>query len=131
MLLVIGDGAEVMDTLFPLYRLGEDYQVVVTGRDLLTRKRAEVERLVGLGVRAVCITCGSPYTNPHIQRPAFFPPSDGYRLPEDPLVGVARRGRRHVRTGPLDPAAHPGAEVASRLPDHNNAPTRHVLTSVV
>lgn len=29
-LLVIGDGAEVMDTLFPFYRLGEDFQVVIT-----------------------------------------------------------------------------------------------------
>jgi hypothetical protein len=27
---------------------------------------------------------------PHIQRPALFPPSDGYGPPEDPLVGVAR-----------------------------------------
>ncbi|MDA0834701.1 MAG: DJ-1/PfpI family protein [Planctomycetota bacterium] len=30
-LLVIGDGAEVMDTLFPFYRLGEEYNVVVAG----------------------------------------------------------------------------------------------------
>ncbi len=30
-LLVIGDGAEVLDTLVPLYRLGEEYQVVVVG----------------------------------------------------------------------------------------------------
>ncbi|MBE2271266.1 MAG: NADH:flavin oxidoreductase, partial [Anaerolinea sp.] len=28
---------------------------------------------------------------PHIQRPALFPPSDGYQPPEDPLVGVARQ----------------------------------------
>ena len=28
-LLVIGDGGEVMDTMGPYYRLGEDYQVVV------------------------------------------------------------------------------------------------------
>ena len=32
-----------------------------------------------------------PYYNPHIQRPAYFPPSDGYRPPEDPLLGVARQ----------------------------------------
>jgi 2,4-dienoyl-CoA reductase-like NADH-dependent reductase (Old Yellow Enzyme family) len=44
-----------------------------------------------LGIRLVNITAGSPYTNPHIQRPALFPPSDGYRPPEDPLVGVARQ----------------------------------------
>jgi hypothetical protein len=42
-------------------------------------------------VRWVCITAGSPYYNPHMQRPALFPPSDGYLPPEDPLVGVARQ----------------------------------------
>ena len=47
--------------------------------------------LASLGVRLVCITAGSPYYNPHIQRPALFPPSDGYLPPEDPLVGVARQ----------------------------------------
>jgi NADPH2 dehydrogenase len=44
-----------------------------------------------LGVELVCTTAGSPYYNPHIQRPAAFPPSDGYRPPEDPLAGVARQ----------------------------------------
>lgn len=44
-----------------------------------------------LGVRLICTTAGSPYYNPHIQRPAYFPPSDGYQPPEDPLVGVARQ----------------------------------------
>ena len=43
------------------------------------------------GVVAVNLTCGSPYYNPHIQRPAMFPPSDGYLPPEDPLVGVVRQ----------------------------------------
>ena len=43
-----------------------------------------------LGIGLVCITAGSPYYNPHVQRPAFFPPSDGYTPPEDPLVGAAR-----------------------------------------
>ncbi|MEC9091472.1 MAG: NADH:flavin oxidoreductase [Planctomycetota bacterium] len=44
-----------------------------------------------IGVPLVCTTAGSPYYNPHIQRPALFPPSDGYHPPEDPLVGVARQ----------------------------------------
>jgi 2,4-dienoyl-CoA reductase-like NADH-dependent reductase (Old Yellow Enzyme family) len=44
-----------------------------------------------LDIRLLCITAGSPYYNPHIQRPALFPPSDGYLPPEDPLVGVARQ----------------------------------------
>lgn len=47
--------------------------------------------LKSLGVELVCTTCGSPYYNPHIQRPALFPPSDGYQPPEDPLVGVQRQ----------------------------------------
>jgi 2,4-dienoyl-CoA reductase-like NADH-dependent reductase (Old Yellow Enzyme family) len=50
-----------------------------------------VEMLLGMGVHLVCATAGSPYYNPHIQRPAYFPPSDGYPSPEDPLVGVARQ----------------------------------------
>jgi 2,4-dienoyl-CoA reductase-like NADH-dependent reductase (Old Yellow Enzyme family) len=41
-------------------------------------------------VRWVCVTAGSPYYCPHAQRPALFPPSDGYEPPEDPLHGVAR-----------------------------------------
>ncbi|MEJ7645689.1 MAG: NADH:flavin oxidoreductase [Chryseolinea sp.] len=47
--------------------------------------------LDSLGVELVCLTAGSPYYNPHIQRPALFPPSDGYQPPEDPLAGVARQ----------------------------------------
>jgi 2,4-dienoyl-CoA reductase-like NADH-dependent reductase (Old Yellow Enzyme family) len=47
--------------------------------------------LQDLGVRLVNLTAGSPYYNPHLQRPALFPPSDGYLPPEDPLVGVARQ----------------------------------------
>jgi 2,4-dienoyl-CoA reductase-like NADH-dependent reductase (Old Yellow Enzyme family) len=48
------------------------------------------ELLDELQIRLVCVSAGSPYYNPHIQRPALFPPSDGYQPPEDPLVGVAR-----------------------------------------
>jgi 2,4-dienoyl-CoA reductase-like NADH-dependent reductase (Old Yellow Enzyme family) len=44
-----------------------------------------------LEISLVNITGGSPYYNPHIQRPALYPPSDGYAPPEDPLVGVARQ----------------------------------------
>ena len=44
-----------------------------------------------LDIELLCTTAGSPYYNPHIQRPALFPPSDGYLPPEDPLHGVARQ----------------------------------------
>jgi len=52
---------------------------------------AFLDLLAALEVELVCITAGSPYYNPHVQRPALFPPSDGYQPPEDPLVGVARQ----------------------------------------
>ena len=56
---------------------------------------ADAKELLGildrLGIHWVCVTAGSPYYNPHVQRPALFPPSDGYQPPEDPLVGVARQ----------------------------------------
>lgn len=47
--------------------------------------------LESMDIRLVNLTAGSPYYNPHVQRPAFYPPSDGYQPPEDPLVGVARQ----------------------------------------
>jgi 2,4-dienoyl-CoA reductase-like NADH-dependent reductase (Old Yellow Enzyme family) len=50
-----------------------------------------LKRLKAAGVLAANISCGSPYYNPHLMRPAIFPPSDGYQPPEDPLVGVARQ----------------------------------------
>lgn len=57
----------------------------------LTETIALIKQLAADGVVAVNLSCGSPYYNPHIQRPAIFPPSDGYLPPEDPLVGVARQ----------------------------------------
>jgi 2,4-dienoyl-CoA reductase-like NADH-dependent reductase (Old Yellow Enzyme family) len=57
----------------------------------LAEPRAFLDLLAALEIKLVCITAGSPYYNPHIQRPALFPPSDGYEPPEDPLVGVARQ----------------------------------------
>jgi 2,4-dienoyl-CoA reductase-like NADH-dependent reductase (Old Yellow Enzyme family) len=50
-----------------------------------------LEMVEQLGAGLISTTAGSPYYNPHIQRPAYFPPSDGYLPPEDPLVGVARQ----------------------------------------
>ena len=51
-------------------------------------------RLVGdlkaLGVRLFNVTLGNPYASPHLLRPFEYPPTDGYRPPEHPLLGVAR-----------------------------------------
>ena len=44
-----------------------------------------------LGVKIVNLSAGSPYYNPHIQRPAAYPPSDGYQPAHDPLIDVARQ----------------------------------------
>jgi 2,4-dienoyl-CoA reductase-like NADH-dependent reductase (Old Yellow Enzyme family) len=67
---------------------------VLTDRGMdaaLDDARFVIRLLSGLGVRAICVTGGTPYYNPHVQRPALFPPVDGYEPPEDPLRGVARQ----------------------------------------
>lgn len=69
----------------------------------LTETSALVGMLEQAGVSMLCTTAGSPYYNPHVQRPAFYPPSDGYRLPEDPLVGVARQLRATAELKQLHP----------------------------
>jgi 2,4-dienoyl-CoA reductase-like NADH-dependent reductase (Old Yellow Enzyme family) len=53
--------------------------------ELLRRMRDELK------LELVNLTAGSPYYNPHIQRPAYYPPSDGYQPPEDPLAGCLRQ----------------------------------------
>lgn len=60
-----------------------------TGIDLSEPHRM-IDRLGELGIGMLCVTAGSPYYVPHIQRPAYFPPSDGYTPPRDPLIEVAR-----------------------------------------
>lgn len=56
----------------------------------LTEPKQLIEMLRDSGLDLLNVTFASPYYNPHFQRPAIFPPSDGYLPPEDPLVGVAR-----------------------------------------
>lgn len=60
-----------------------------TDIDLEEPKRL-LKMLSQLDVRLVNITGGSPYYTPHLLRPASYPPSDGYQLFEDPLIGVAK-----------------------------------------
>jgi 2,4-dienoyl-CoA reductase-like NADH-dependent reductase (Old Yellow Enzyme family) len=55
-----------------------------------------LDLLAELRIPMVCLSAGSPYYVPHIQRPALFPPSDGYQPPEDPLVGAARQINTHA-----------------------------------
>ncbi|MBX3314100.1 MAG: NADH:flavin oxidoreductase [Actinobacteria bacterium] len=81
-----GTGVPSTEGAYP-YAFGGDGTAV--GLDLAEPHRF-VDALVDAGVGLVCVTAGSPYYNPHIQRPTYFPPSDAYLPPEDPLVGVAR-----------------------------------------
>jgi 2,4-dienoyl-CoA reductase-like NADH-dependent reductase (Old Yellow Enzyme family) len=57
----------------------------------LSETKALFEIMRKLGVRFVNVTAASPYYNPHLIRPALYPPSDGYHPPEDPLIGVMRQ----------------------------------------
>lgn len=79
---------------------------------------AAMRRFAELGIGMVCITAGSPYYCPHVQRPAFFPPSDGYAPPRDPLVEVAEL----LRVTASLAAEHPSIAVVgsgySYLQDH-------------
>ncbi len=54
----------------------------------LTESMEFLRLLESLDIRLVNVTVGSPYYCPHVQRPAAYPPSDGYLPPEDPLIGV-------------------------------------------
>ena len=81
---------ESHDSLIP-YRWGFGVNPFHPTEADLTETIRFLSLLEDLEVRLVNITAGSPYYNPHIQRPALYPPSDGYQPPEDPLIGVARQ----------------------------------------
>lgn len=57
----------------------------------LTETLQFAELCAQLGVKILNLSAGSPYYNPHIQRPAAYPPSDGYQPAHDPLIDVARQ----------------------------------------
>jgi 2,4-dienoyl-CoA reductase-like NADH-dependent reductase (Old Yellow Enzyme family) len=87
----LGPGVpESLDGLLP-YRWGFGVNPTDPREPDLTETVPYLSLLRDLGIRLVNISAGSPYYNPHIQRPALFPPSDGYQPPEDPLIGVARQ----------------------------------------
>ena len=81
---------EAHEDLIP-YRWGFGINPLVPSQADLSEPTLFLSLLGQLNVRLVNLTAGSPYYNPHIQRPALYPPSDGYLPPEDPLIGVARQ----------------------------------------
>jgi 2,4-dienoyl-CoA reductase-like NADH-dependent reductase (Old Yellow Enzyme family) len=86
----LGPGiAEDATRLLPYaYAFGVDQQEPT--RIDLQETFALFEIMRGLDLRFVNVTLASPYYNPHLTRPAIYPPSDGYFPPEDPLIGVMR-----------------------------------------
>ena len=82
--------AETRPDLIP-YRWGFGVNPLDPTDTDLSEPERFLSLLEELDIQLVNITAGSPYYNPHIQRPALYPPSDGYLPPEDPLVGVARQ----------------------------------------
>ena len=99
-----GVGVAVDSATDPVFAFGGDG--TGTGVDLSEAHRF-LDLCGTLGIGLVCVTAGSPYYNPHIQRPAYFPPSDGYAPPEDPLASAARM---LAATAELT-AAHPDVAV--------------------
>ncbi|GAP05239.1 NADH:flavin oxidoreductases, Old Yellow Enzyme family [Anaerolinea thermolimosa] len=93
----------------------------------LREPAAFLSMLQAWGVRLICITAGSPYTNPHIQRPAYFPPSDGYQLFEDPLVGVARQ----IQVTAALKASFPGLTMVGSAYSYLQEYIPHVAQAVV
>jgi 2,4-dienoyl-CoA reductase-like NADH-dependent reductase (Old Yellow Enzyme family) len=81
---------ENYDGLIP-YRWGFGVDTENPTRADLTETIQFLQLLEDLRISLVNLTAGSPYYNPHIQRPALYPPSDGYQPAEDPLLSVARQ----------------------------------------
>lgn len=84
---------EPFEALLP-YRWGFGVNTANPVESDLTEPVQFLSLLVELGIKLVNISAGSPYYNPHLQRPALYPPSDGYQPPEEPLLGVAE----HMKT---------------------------------
>src|SRR5947208_6167801 len=98
----------------------------------LTETFQFAELCAQLGVKILNLSAGSPYYNPHIQRPAAYPPSDGYQPPEDPLVGVARQInvarqlKAHVESLNLS-AVEPGMQTADSTFQRNVSTQRNLI----
>lgn len=66
-------------------------------QDALTEPLQLARWLSEWGVGLLNVSLGNPYANPHLVRPAEYPPVDGYKPPEHPLIGVDRHFRIATR----------------------------------
>jgi 2,4-dienoyl-CoA reductase-like NADH-dependent reductase (Old Yellow Enzyme family) len=89
------------------YRYGFGVNASDPTKPDLTEAFRFLDMCADLGVAILNVSAGSPYYTPHIQRPAAYPPSDGYQPAYDPLIDVARqidavrKLRAHRRDGPV------------------------------
>ncbi len=82
------------------------------------------------GVSLLNVSLGNPYANPHVVRPAEYPPVDGYKPPEHPLVGIDRHFRIAARVqeecSPLAPREdQPNAPSETEVPEVPSALDEH------
>ncbi len=87
----LGPGIPENDSGLIPYRWGFGVDAFHPEKEDLGEPVQFLSLLEKLDIHLVNLTAGSPYYNPHVQRPALYPPSDGYQPPEDPLIGVARQ----------------------------------------
>jgi NADPH2 dehydrogenase len=76
-----GPGTPEIDEHLIPYRWGFGVNPLAPSEADLTETVRFLTLLKSLDIRLVNVTAGSPYYDPHIQRPALFPPSDGYEPP--------------------------------------------------
>ena len=92
---------------------------------------AEPVRFVKLlreyGAELVIGTVGSPYYNVHLQRPAWYPVSDGYLMPENPLYNVSRHILAARRLKELCPEIKLVASGLTALQEYLPMAAEHIL----
>ena len=69
----------------------------------LKEPAAFIRMMQQYGVELICASAGSPYYNPHLQRPAYFAVHDGYQTPENPFYNVERHQKSVRRIRELCP----------------------------
>src|SRR5262249_36510162 len=74
-----GRGVAELDRSLVPYRWGFGVDANHPTQPSLTETIGFLSLLQELGIGLVNLTAGSPYYNPHVQRPALYPPSDGYQ----------------------------------------------------
>lgn len=109
------------------YRWGFGVDMANPVRGDLSEGRKLLALLEELGIGLVNLSAGSPYYNPHLQRPALYPPSDGYLPPEDPLESVIR----HLQATRALKREFPGLVVAGSALSYLQEYLPHVAQGLV